>query len=104
MGKSEDLLDLISNFVGVAIVLQIDEFLAGYIRIKDIDPTLLGKKSWRTRMMLKSKLWLIGLAAFIVYAVTLTIWRVDSLYCASYNLEDDVNKGVSSTASNSNPT
>lgn len=118
MGKSEDLLNLISNFIGmyiknvalrdclvdslrlwrctgVAIVLQIDEFLASYIRIKDIDPDLLEKKSWRTKMMLKSKMWLIILAGLIVYAVTLACWRVDSMYCSSYQFEDNID-GVDS--------
>lgn len=75
----------------MAIVLQIDEFLAVYIGIKDIDPGLLEKKSWRTKMMLKSKMWLIGLAAMLVYAVTLTCWRVDYLYCDSYDLESNIN-------------
>eukprot|EP00603_Paraphysomonas_imperforata_P001985 CAMPEP_0114428446 /NCGR_PEP_ID=MMETSP0103-20121206/8928_1 /TAXON_ID=37642 ORGANISM="Paraphysomonas imperforata, Strain PA2" /NCGR_SAMPLE_ID=MMETSP0103 /ASSEMBLY_ACC=CAM_ASM_000201 /LENGTH=512 /DNA_ID=CAMNT_0001597659 /DNA_START=136 /DNA_END=1671 /DNA_ORIENTATION=+ len=46
MGKSTNLLTLISNFVGVAVVLQIDEFLASYVQIKDIDTDLLGEKSW----------------------------------------------------------
>jgi len=91
MGKSENLVSLIGNFVGVAIVLQIDEFLAVYIGIKDIDPLLLEKKSWRTKMMLKSKMWLIAIAALIVYAVTLTCWRVDYLYCDSYDLESNIN-------------
>jgi len=72
-------------------VLQIDEFLAVYIGIKDIDPLLLEKKSWRTKMMLKSKMWLIAIAALIVYAVTLTCWRVDYLYCDSYDLESNIN-------------
>ena len=70
---------------GVAVVLQIDEFLASYIRIKDIDPELLGTKSWRTKMRLKSKIFLITIAGFIVYSVTVIIWRVDSLYCDAYN-------------------
>jgi hypothetical protein len=121
MGKSENLLNLICNFVGkysisllcclpfsfasitshptiitcmyvgVAIVLQIDEFLASYIRIKDIDPELLEKKSWRTKMMLRSKIWLILIAALLVYCVTVACWRLDSLYCGSYNYEDNVN-------------
>jgi len=86
MGKSEDLLDLIGNFVGVAIVLQIDEFLASYIRIRDIDEELLEKKSWRTKMMLKSKIWLITIAALIIYGITLACWRLDSMYCDSYKL------------------
>ena len=72
-------------------MLQIDEFLASYIHIKDIEAELLEKKSWRTKMMLKSKMWLISLAACIVYAVTLTVWRMDSLYCASYQFEDGLN-------------
>lgn len=69
-------------------VLQIDEFLASYIRIKDIDPELLGGKSWRTKMRLKSKIFLILIAAAIVYAVTAVIWRVDSMYCDAYQFED----------------
>jgi hypothetical protein len=48
-------------------------------------------------MMLKSKMWLIGIAALIVYAVTITCWRVDYLYCDSYNVEGTVSSGVSST-------
>ena len=69
-------------------VLQIDEFLASYIRIKDIDPELLGEKSWRTKMRLKSKIFLVIIAAFIVYVVTAVIWRVDSMYCDSYKFDD----------------
>lgn len=91
MGKSEDMVNLIGNFVGVAIVLQIDEFLAVYIRIKDINPQLLESKSWRKKMMLNSKMWVIAIAAAFVYVVTIVCWRVDSLYCASYNLEGNLN-------------
>jgi hypothetical protein len=76
MGKSVSLLDLISNFIGVAIVLQVDELLASYIKIKDIDPHLL-KKSWHTRMLLRSKIALVVIFGFCVYGVTLTIWYTD---------------------------
>lgn len=68
-------------------VLQIDEFLASYVRIKDIDPELLGDKSWRTKMRLKSKIFLVLIAACIVYAVTAAIWKVDSMYCDAYDFE-----------------
>lgn len=73
--------------IGVAVVLQIDEFLASYVRIKDIDPELLGDKSWRTKMRLKSKIFLVLIAACIVYAVTAAIWKVDSMYCDAYDFE-----------------
>ena len=69
-------------------MLQIDEFLASYIRIKDIDVHLLGAKSWRTKMRLKSKMFLVSMAGCLVYVVTVVIWRVDSLYCDSYKFED----------------
>ena len=83
MGKSVNLLDLISNFIGVAIVLQVDELLASYIQIKDIDPKLLTERSWQTRMLLRSKLGLVVFFGFIVYIVTLSIWYTDK-WCVLY--------------------
>lgn len=82
-------------------MLQIDEFLASYIRIKDVDPELLEKKSWRTKMMLKSKIWLITIAAVVVYIMTISCWRFDSLYCASYQFEDELSNMDTDTV---NPT
>ena len=42
-------------------------------------------------MMLESKMWLICVAAIIVYLVTIACWRFDSLYCASYDIEGNIN-------------
>ena len=82
MGKSVSLLELISNFIGVAIVLQVDELLASYMKIKDIDPKLLTEKSWQTKMLLRSKIALVIFFGFLVYIITLTIWYSDKWYVA----------------------
>ena len=69
--------------VGVAIVLQIDELLASYLRIKDIDPKMLSEKSWRSKMLLSSKLWLVLICGISVYGVTQFFWQYDKKYCPS---------------------
>ena len=58
-------------------MLQIDELLAGYLRIKDIDRKLLAEKSWRSKMLLSSKLWLVGICGMLVYGVTQFFWQYD---------------------------
>lgn len=67
MEKSVGLLDLISNFIGVAIVLQVDELLASYLKIKDIEPKLLSDSSWKTKMLLSSKLAIVVFFGILVY-------------------------------------
>jgi len=66
---------------GVAIVLQVDELLASYIRIRDIDTDLLTEKSWQIRMLMRSKIGLVILFGLCVYLVTLAIWYTDRWYC-----------------------
>lgn len=84
MGKSVGLLDLISNFIGVAIVLQVDELLASYLKIKDIEPKLLSDSSWKTKMLLSSKLAIVVFFGILVYLVTLAVWYSDEWYIRLY--------------------
>lgn len=64
-------------------MLQIDELLASYLRIKDIDPKMLSEKSWRSKMLLSSKLWLVLICGISVYGVTQFFWQYDKKYCSS---------------------
>lgn len=69
------------TLTGVAIILQVDELLASYVKIKDINPKLLsGAGSWKTKMLLSSKLALVVILGFCVYLITLVVWYTDRWY------------------------
>lgn len=67
-------------YIGVAIVIQIDDLLAMYIRIKDICPGLLRNNNWKQRMDLSSKIALIAILGFVVYAIILMVWYTDYMW------------------------
>jgi hypothetical protein len=70
---------------GVAIILQVDELLASYIKIKDIEPKLLsGVGSWKTKMLLSSKMALVVILGSCVYLVTLAVWYTDKWYAPGF--------------------